>query len=98
MRQKFNLITFGVNDFDKSVKFYEGLGWKKSGASMDGMALFPLGGMMLALHPREDLAKDAAVSVEGSGFAGLTISFNAKSEQEVDEVMKEVEKLGAMII
>ena len=30
MRQKFTLITLGVKDFQKSLTFYEGLGWKKS--------------------------------------------------------------------
>ena len=99
MRQKLNLITFAVEDFEKSVKFYEnGLGWKKSSASVEELALFPLGGIVLALHPRKQLADDATISAAGSGFSGITISYNAKSEQEVDQVMKEVEKLGAKII
>lgn len=98
MRQKFNLITFAVEDFKKSLAFYEGLGWKKSSASMDELALFPLGGIVLALHPRKDLAEDATVSAAGSGFSGITISFNATTEKEVDDVMQQVEKLGATII
>lgn len=52
MRQKLNLITLGTDDFQKSLDFYEnGLGWKKSDKSMDGLALFDLGGIILALHP-----------------------------------------------
>ncbi|WP_276369577.1 VOC family protein [Chryseolinea sp. H1M3-3] len=98
MRQKLNLITLGVNDFGRSVAFFEGLGWKKSSASMDGLALFPLGGMVLALHPRQDLADDATINVEGSGFSGITISYNAKSEKEVDDVLQTVKELGATII
>lgn len=99
MRQKLNLITFAVEDFAKSLDFYEkGLGWKKSSASMEELALFPLGGIVLALHPRKQLADDATVSAAGSGFSGITISYNAKSEQEVDDVMKQVETLGAKII
>ena len=44
MRQKLNLITLGVDDFEKSLAFYEkGLGWIKSDKSMDNLALFPLG-------------------------------------------------------
>jgi uncharacterized protein len=54
--------------------------------------------MVLALHPREDLAKDATVSPAGSGFSGITISYNAKSEKEVDDVLKKVETTGATII
>jgi predicted lactoylglutathione lyase len=99
MRQKLNLITLGVDDFEKSLNFYEkGLGWKKSDKSMDGFALFPLGGITLALHPRKDLADDATLRDQPTEFSGMTISYNAKSEKEVDDILKEVEKLGATIV
>jgi len=99
MRQKLNLITLGVNDFERSVAFFEkGLGWKKSSASVEELALFPLGGIVLALHPRNDLAADVTVSPEGSGFSGITLSYNAKSEKEVDKVLEKVKSLGASVI
>lgn len=99
MRQKLNLITLGVGDFEKALDFYEkGLGWKMSDKSMDGLALFPLGGITLALHPRQELANDTTLKFEPTEFSGMTISFNAKSEKEVDEVMSRVEELGATII
>lgn len=99
MRQKLNLITLGVDDFEKSVAFYEkGLGWKKSEKSMDGLALFDLGGIILALHPRHELAADTTLAYQPSQFSGLTLSHNTRSEQEVDAVLAQVEKLGAQII
>lgn len=98
MRQKLTLITLGVNDINKSLAFWEGLGWKKSAASMDDIAFFKLDGLILGLYPRKLLAEDATVSEEGTGFSGLTISYNAKSQQEVDEVLAEVQKLGATLI
>lgn len=99
MRQKLNMITLGVDNLQRSVNFYEkGLGWKKSAASMDELILFPLGGITLALYSRQGLADDAMVQNTTSGFAGLTLSYNAKSEQEVDEVLREVESLGATIV
>ena len=99
MRQKFNLITLGVEDFDKAIDFYEtGLGWNKSSASQGDIAFFQLGGIVLGLYPKKLLAKDAKVDEKGTGFSGITISYNAKSEGEVDQVLKEVEKLGATII
>jgi len=99
MRQKFNLITLGVDDFEKSVNFYEqGLGWKKSDKSMDDLALFPLGGITLALYPRQELAKDATLKYQPTEFSGLTISYNAKSEKEVDGILKQVAELGATIV
>ena len=99
MRQKLNLITLGVDDFQKSLNFYEkGLGWIKSEKSMDDLALFPLGGMTLALYPRQELADDATLKYQPSKFYGLTLSYNAKSEKEVDEVLEKVARLGATII
>ncbi len=99
MRQKLNLITLGVDNFEKALAFYEkGLGWKKSDKSMDGLALFSLGGIVLALHPRQELADDTTLNYQPTEFSGLTISYNAKSEKEVDDVLKQVEKLGAAII
>lgn len=99
MRQKLNLITLGVDDFDKAVEFYEqGLGWKKSSASVGDLAVFSLGGIVLALHPRNMLAEDANVADSGRGFSGITLSYNTRSEGEVDEVLKKVESLGAVIV
>jgi uncharacterized protein len=100
MSQKLNLITLGVNNLKKSLEFYEkGLGWKKSTASQENLALFPLGGMVLALYPRKLLAEDATLNETiNTGFSGITLSYNAKSEKEVDEVMEEVKTLGAIIV
>jgi len=99
MRQKLNLITLGVSDFDRSLAFYEqGLGWKRSDKSVDGLALFPLGGITLALHPKHELEADTTLEYLPSAFSGLTISYNAKSEQEVDEVFQQVVALGATIV
>jgi catechol 2,3-dioxygenase-like lactoylglutathione lyase family enzyme len=99
MRQKISLITFGVKDLQRSLNFYEkGLGWKKSAASQDNIAFFPMGGIVFALYSRDLLAEDALLDPAGSGFSGITLSHNAKSEEEVDNVLKEVESLGAKIL
>ena len=98
MKPRINLITLGVNDLKQSVDFYEkGLGWKKSNASQEGVAFFQLNGIVLSLFSREELAKDAHVPSEGQGFSGITLAYNAKSEQEVDEVIAKVKSLGATI-
>ncbi|NJN98667.1 MAG: VOC family protein [Anaerolineales bacterium] len=99
MRPKLNLVTLGVKDFERALKFYQdGLGWQPSGDSQGNVAFFPLGGVVLSLYPRDKLAEDARVSPEGSGFAGLTLAYNAKSQAEVDEVLQTVERLGATIV
>lgn len=99
MRQKLSLVTLGVKDFKRSLQFYQqGLGWQPSSASNDDVAFFSLGGVVFALYPREKLAEDAQVSAAGSGFSGITLAYNAKSEAEVDEVLQSVETVGAKII
>lgn len=98
MRQKLNLITLGTIDFEKSVKFFEKLGWKKSEMSVESLVLFPLGGITLALHPRHELAADAQQPDTAAGFAGITFSLNAKNESEVDAILVEVVKAGGTLV
>lgn len=98
MRQKFTLITLGVRDFQKTLAFYEGLGWKKSAQSRENYALFPLGGIVLGLYPLQKLEEDTTLNHQPTSFSGMTISHNATSEEEVDAVMQEAERLGATII
>lgn len=99
MQQRLTLITLGVHDLSRALQFYEqGLGWKKSAASQDGMALFSLGGIVLSLYSRADLAEDAQVPAEGSGFRGITLAYNARDREEVDAVLKLAEQAGAEII
>ena len=99
MRQKLTLITLGVDNLEKAQNFYEkGLGWKKSSGSTENLVVFSLGGIGLALYPRKLLAEDATVDGAGSGFSGVTLSYNAKNEDEVDAVLTEVKKLGATIV
>jgi len=48
MRPKLSLVTLGVRDFERSLRFYrDGLGWQPSSASQDDVAFFPLGGIVL---------------------------------------------------
>lgn len=98
MKARIILITLGVLDLKASIEFYEkGLGWQKSKASQEGVAFFQLNGIVLSLQPREALAEDAEVSPEGQGFSGITLAYNARSEQEVDEVIAKVKSLGATV-
>jgi catechol 2,3-dioxygenase-like lactoylglutathione lyase family enzyme len=99
MRQKLNIITLGVKDFERALNFYKnGLGWKPSSESQEDIAFFPLGGIILALYPWKNLAEDITVNAEGSGFSGITLAYNAKTQEEVDEVLNTVEQLGARIV
>ena len=99
MRQKLNIVTLGVKDLERSLKFYnDGLGWKPSSASNKYIAFFQMGGVVFSLYPREKLAEDVIISSDGDGFSGITLAYNAKGEAEVDKVLQQVESLGAKII
>ncbi len=65
---------------------------------MDGLALFPLGGIILAIHPRQELAEDTTLKYQPTEFSGMTISYNAKSVEEVDDILNHVAELGATIV
>jgi catechol 2,3-dioxygenase-like lactoylglutathione lyase family enzyme len=97
VNQHLHLITLGVRDFEKSKKFYsEILGWKIS-RSQEDIVFFQAGGVALAIYPREKLAEDALVSPEGSGFSGITLAYNARSEAEVDEIISDLKSKGVKI-
>ncbi len=99
MNQHLHIITLGVRDFKKSVEFYsKTLGWKPSSNTNDDIAFFQAGGVLLAIYPREKLAEDALTSPEGSGFAGITLAYNARSESEVDEIIRDLKSKGVKIV
>jgi len=98
MKQHLHLVTLGVRDLERSRKFYaETLGWSPTSNSNDDIAFFQVGGVVLGLYPREKLAEDALTSPEGSGFAGVTLAYNARGEAEVDEIIRDLEAKGVKI-
>ena len=99
MKQHLHLITLGVRDLEQSRKFYtEILGWKPSNAGNDDVVFIQAGGVVISLFPRENLAEDALISPEGSGFSGFTLAYNAQSETEVDEIISDLKSKGVRIV
>jgi hypothetical protein len=64
----------------------------------DGDTSTQAGGIVLALYPRLALAEDALTSPEGNGFSGITLAYNARSESEVDEIIRDLKAKGVKII
>lgn len=99
MKQHLHLVTLGVRDFEASRKFYtEILGWTPSGSSNEDITFFQAGGIVLSIYQREKLAGDALVDPAGSGFAGFTLAYNARSEAEVDEIISDLTAKGVRIL
>ena len=98
MKPRISMLTLGVRDLEKSIRFYEqGLGFPRM-ASPPEVAFFTLNGTWLGLYGREALAQDAGVSPQGSGFAGITIAHNVASEAAVDELMEQAVSAGAKLV
>ena len=97
MKSKISLITLGVSDFKKSLKFYrDGLGFEPHNYKENGeIVFFKMEGTWLSLYPKDKLALDATVSASGSGFSGITLAHNVGSKEEVDEVFNFVISVGA---
>jgi len=98
MEQRVSLITLGVADLQRSREFYERLGWRRSMAEVEDVVFFQAGGMALALYSRTELAKDAKISPEGSGFSGIALAYNTRSREEVASALAEAQAAGARIL
>lgn len=98
---RINIITLGVRDITQSLRFYrDGLGFRTLIKEDDpAIVFFNNAGTKLALYPLEELAKDIneMEPPKKNGFPGLTLAYNAKSIEEVDEVIDKAEKAGGTI-
>lgn len=98
MEQRLSVVTLGVADLQRAKRFYaEGLGWTVGQVS-DEIVFFQLNGMVLALFPRGELARDAQVSQQGEGFRGVTLAYCTRTRDEVDRVIEQAESVGARVV
>jgi len=99
MEQRLTFLTLGVENLEIAVDFYENkLDWKRSSMSNEHLIIFKLNDLNLALYSKANLAKDATVNSQGSGFKGFTISHNLNSEQEVNSLIEKLRKKGVKIL
>lgn len=96
MEQRLSLVTLGVKDLNASRQFYEALGWNP-GFANEEVVFFQLGGMVLALWGRDDLAKDANLPHAPEPGA-IALAYNTRSRQEVDQTLVEAQQAGARIL
>ncbi len=100
MEQRFTIVTLGVNDLAKARAFYEkGLGWKPAQFGGEEIVFFQTGGCILGLFPRDELAKDMGLgTTPPAQTGGMAIAYNARSKEEVDQVLKQAVAAGAALM
>lgn len=100
---RLNIITLGTKDIVKSHNFFKKLGFDTSVSGPEtepDIIFFKNEGTKIALYPIEELAKDINEHhppTIAKGFQGITLAYNAKSQAEVDEVLKKAKLAGATI-
>ena len=105
MEPRITLLTIGVDDLDRSLRFYrDGLGFPSPGIvgtefEHGAVAFFDLaGGLKLAAWRREDLAHDCGLPTSPVSPTSFCIAHNVRNKGEVDEVMEQARKVGARIV
>jgi catechol 2,3-dioxygenase-like lactoylglutathione lyase family enzyme len=110
MQPRIHVITLAVDDLDRAVGFYrDGLGLQTSGvigtefpgddsSPAGAVAMFQLqGGLILALYPRTELAKDANIQVGPASSGEFSIGHAVAGMAEVDALLAQAEAAGASL-
>ncbi len=104
MDARFAVLTLGVDNLERSFKFYhEGLGFPSKGIvgkefEHGEVAFFEMrNGVTLALYSRANLSLDANVAVSARSSTELSIGYNVREQNEVDAVLELARRAGAKI-
>jgi catechol 2,3-dioxygenase-like lactoylglutathione lyase family enzyme len=105
MKPRITVITVGVDDLERSLRFYrDGLGFATEGIVGEeyehgAVVFFALqAGLRLAIWPRKSLSHDSGLPLARPSPTELTIGHNVSSKAEVDAVMEQARKAGAVIV
>ena len=99
MEPRISILTLGVSDLERSVKFYrDGLKLPTTYKEGEGIAFFQLKGTWLALYPSDSLAEDALLPPERSHVGGFTLAHNVASPAEAHAVIGEALAAGGSLL
>jgi catechol 2,3-dioxygenase-like lactoylglutathione lyase family enzyme len=105
MKPRITVITIGVDDLERSLAFYrDGFGWKTEGIigkefEHGAVVFFDLQpGLKLALWLRKSLSHDSGLALAPASATELSIGHNVASKAEVDAVMAQAKKAGAVVV
>jgi catechol 2,3-dioxygenase-like lactoylglutathione lyase family enzyme len=101
MTAHLNVVTIGVTDFARSVRFYSDLGFeRRMKATGDEIAFFDAGGLILSLFRWDMLAEDAQIPAQPrpQAFRGITLAQMCRTDAEVDAAMAKALAAGATLL
>ena len=105
MKPRITVITLGVDDLERAVRFYcDGLGLKTEGIvgtefEYGAVAFFELqAGLKLAVWPRKSIANDSGLPQTERSTTEFTLGHNVASRAEADAVMKQAQDAGAIVV
>jgi hypothetical protein len=105
MKPRVTVITVGVDDLERSLRFYrDGLGLETEGIigkefEHGAVAFFDLqAGLKLAIWPRTSISHDSGIPLSSPSPTELTVGHNVSSKAEVDAVMEQAQNAGAIIV
>jgi len=98
MEPRISIVTLGVDDLERATRFYEAMGLVRNPRFIEDVSFFQMGGLILALWGRHDLARDAGVEFSREDHAPVALAYNTRSEQEVAEVLDMAERAGGRIV
>lgn len=100
MEPRISIITLGVADLPRSIRFYrDGLGFPTKAKETDPIAHFMTSGTRFGLYPIDKLAEDIGPDVAPSrGFSGITLAHNVRTKDEVAQVLALAERAGGTIV
>ena len=97
MEQRISVLTLGVRDLEVARRFYEALGWRPHPpAEGDDVVFFQVGGIVVGLWGREQLAEDSCVEDSG-GWGGVTLAHDVADPAAVDAVLARAVAAGARV-
>jgi predicted lactoylglutathione lyase len=97
-KPRLHFVTLGVKNLKRSRQFYKALGFEIASLSQADIVFLKAGSVILALYPRNLLAQDAAVSPQGKGFKGVTLSHNVEHKKEVARLLERAKTAGGKIV
>lgn len=110
MEPRIHVITLAVEDLERALAFYrDGLGFATTGVigtdypgdetmpAGDAVMFHLAGGLILALYPRSELAKDANIAFGTPKPGEFSIGHIVPEKTDVDSLLAQAERAGGSL-